>query len=153
MPWLLFQVSAFSYNFLRCVTGRTLWKLSEIRNVYKTIIDILKVKFSVDLFFSSVFFAPSAFVCRYIKWTFMPGLPCDISFEFQSQSNICLLLFSLYFPPRCRRRCLHSFNITNALSVSISMKYFFSVRKLCSMNFSFAPLTRFSPSSCQRCVW
>jgi hypothetical protein len=43
-------VSSFPFtsihNFLRCVTGRTLWKLSEIRNVYKTIIDILKVKFS-----------------------------------------------------------------------------------------------------------
>jgi hypothetical protein len=44
--WCVVFLPLTSNNFLRCVTGRTLWKLSEIRNVYKTIIDILKVKFA-----------------------------------------------------------------------------------------------------------
>lgn len=110
---LLFQASSTSHNILRCVTGRTLWKLSEIRNVYETIIDILKVKLfdlSFDYWMNILYFQK-----RYEFWVSVPNQTL--------LSNICLPLLS--------SQCSH-FQYHECLKRLVFIKNSFFVRKLCS---------------------
>lgn len=124
--FLLFWVSSQLHNILRCVTGRTLWKLSEIRNVYETIIDIMKVKFSS-------FRSRSWLLFRY--WMDVLYLPFgNRELEFRSQSNICLNVF--FFPILILRNRFKRLDLHEV--------YFF--REKITLFLS-------SCTRCQKCVW
>lgn len=122
-----------SYNFLRCVTGRTLWKLSEIRNVYKTIIDILKVKF-VSLEFPFFFF-----IIQYLHWMFFLSFPVRyqfwVSFRVPNQTYVSSA-FNTYL--ECLKRLDFHEVFWCRENITLDELFFFS------LPFFFW---------CQRCVW